>query len=96
MRKKILLLFFIGFLFLSSGLLWADCLDLSEYTGWDLKDAHTITFYRGNRSLAVLQIPDCTIQTSSRVRLIQNFVCGGDKIEIDGQTCSIQDVQVAE
>ena len=96
MRKRLFILFFIGFLFLSPGVLLADCLDLAEYTGWDLRDSHTITFYRGNRPLAVLQIPDCAIQPSSRVRLIQNFVCGGDKIEIDGQNCSILNVQVTE
>jgi hypothetical protein len=96
MRKRFVPLFFVLFLSLFPGLLLADCLDLADYTRWDLQDPHTIIFYRQNTPLAILKVPDCTIQTYSRVRLLQSFVCGGDKIEIDGQTCSILTVKIID
>ncbi len=78
---------------LSPGWVFADCLDLGNFTNWTLQDSHTIVLYRGLRPIATLEIPDCQIQSTSTLRLIKSYVCDLDEIVIDEETCSIMTVK---
>ncbi len=87
---------FIAFVFLSlslaPGFVRADCLDLSSFTSWALQDESTVIFYRGNQVLGVITFANCTVQPTSRIRLLKNYVCETDKIQVDDEACSILSV----
>ncbi len=78
---------------LSPGGVFADCLDLGNFTNWTLQDSHTIVLYRGLRPIAVLEIPNCQIQPTSSIHLIKSYVCDLDHIIIDDETCGIMTVK---
>jgi hypothetical protein len=78
---------------LSPGGVFADCLDLGNYTNWAMQDSHTIVLYRELRPIAVLEIPNCQIQSTSSIRLVKSYVCDLDNIIIDDETCSIMTVK---
>jgi hypothetical protein len=67
----------------------ADCVSLAGFTSWFAEDTHNVLFYRGSRPLGSLNIPDCTINPSSRIHLIKSYVCDSDKIIIDDEECTI-------
>lgn len=94
MKKKILILISFGIFLLIPTLAFADCLDLGGFTSWVLEDTHTIVFYMGTRPVARLEIPYCTMGSSSSIRLIKSYVCDADSIMIDGEQCSIITLQV--
>lgn len=93
MRKILLVLSVLILSGLAPGLLLADCVDLGYFTDWALQDSRTIILYRGRRPLATIRLADCTVQPSSRIRLVQSYVCEADKIQIDDETCSIMNVR---
>jgi len=78
---------------LSQGGVFADCLDLGNFTNWTLQDSHTVVLYRGLRPIAVLEIPNCQIQPTSSIHLIKSYVCDLDNIIIDDETCGIMTVK---
>ncbi len=88
MKKLVFGLFFIGVLFLSPPILFADCLNLAGYTSWVLMD-EKVVFYRGSRPLAAMRIQDCRVQPNSQILFVKSYACDGDKIIIDGQQCNI-------
>jgi len=94
MRKKIIVLFILGILLFLPILVSADCLDLGDFTNWVLEDEHTVVFYREERPMARLEIPDCSIRPSSNIRLIKSYVCDSDDIIIDNEKCHIMTVKV--
>jgi hypothetical protein len=96
MRKKAQILAILAVLLLFPHLSLADCVDLGNYTGWYLEDAHTIIFYVGRIPLATLTISDCQIRQSSYVLLITNYVCNSDSILVDGQKCRIMTVKTMD
>ncbi len=80
---------------LAPGLVMADCLDLSGFTSWALQDESTVIFYRRNQVLAVVTFSNCTVQPSSRIRLLKNYVWETDEIQVDDDRCSILSVNVS-
>ncbi len=94
MKKIVLTAFLFLCMSLAPGLTRADCLDLSGFTSWALQDDGTVIFYRGNQVLAAVTFSNCTVQPSSRIRLVQNYVCEADKIQVDDDTCSIISIKV--
>ncbi len=93
MRKILLALFVVFLSWLSPGFLSADCVDLGYFTDWALQDSRTIILYRGRRPLAVVTLSDCKVNRSSRIRLVQSYVCDSDKIVVDDEICTIITVQ---
>jgi hypothetical protein len=94
MRKEIIIFFILGvFLFLPN-LVSADCLDLGEFTSWVVEDEHTVVFYRQSRPMARLEIANCSIGSSSNIRLIESYVCDSDDIMIDNEKCHIMTLNV--
>jgi hypothetical protein len=92
--KKILRGLSFTVLLLYSTLVSADCLDLERFTSWVVEDTHTIVFYAGVKPIARLEIPNCEIQPTSKIRLIRSYVCDSDEIEIDGEACRMISVEV--
>ncbi len=72
----------------------ADCAGLSRFTHWILETSHALVFYAGPKPLARLEIPNCELTQSSRVRLRTSYVCDMDEIEIDGVACHILTVEI--
>ncbi len=83
-----------GIFFLFSHPVYADCLDLGDFTGWTLVDSHTIIFYRGLRPIAQISLPNCQISNDSVVRLSQSYVCDSDNLIINNEPCNILSVKV--
>jgi len=73
----------------------SDCVDLGRSTAWHIQDEHTIFFYAGMRFIASVNVPSCSLNSSSMVRLIKNYVCDGDKILVDDTECSIMEISSA-
>ena len=73
----------------------ADCVSLVSFTDWFAQDTHNVVFYRGSRPLGTLNVPDCSINPSSTIRLSKSYVCDFDKIVIDGEECTIMTVTSA-
>ncbi len=92
MGNKIVVLLSFAMFLLSPKLALADCVSLVGFTDWFAEDTHNIVFYRGSRPLGSLNIPDCTINPSSRILLSKSYVCDSDKIIIDGEECTIMTV----
>jgi len=92
MRKKVLILFSLAILLFSPNLTLSDCVDIGRSTSFYIQGAHTIIFYTGSWPTAYFDIPHCTIRPSSSIRPIKNYVCDGDKVVVDGETCTIMDV----
>jgi hypothetical protein len=42
--------------------------------------------------IARVDVPYCTLDPSSSIRLLKSYVCSGDKIIIDGAGCMIMNV----
>ena len=78
---------------LSGAPAWADCADLSNVTNWSDINNHKIIMYRNSKAIAVLEIPYCTIQKSSDIRLVKDTVCNWDKIIVSGEVCDVRKVE---
>ncbi len=93
--KKIGIIFIFTILLLPS-FVFADCANLERYTGWVLDTSSSLVFYVGKTPLARVELQDCEISPSSRIRLLNSYVCESDKIEIDGGACQIITVTVLD
>jgi hypothetical protein len=92
MRKKFGLIGGLAILFFCPNLVWADCVDLTGFTGFYVEDLHTLIVYRQTQPLARINIPGCRMNSSSNILLVKSYVCDSDKLIIDGQECSILDI----
>ena len=95
MERKILVLLSLVILWFMPTFAFSDCVDLGRSTGWYVQGAHTIIFYEGTRPLADVDTWDCTLNPSSNIRLLQKYICDGDKIIVDGNRCNIMSVYSA-
>jgi hypothetical protein len=91
-RKKILILFSFAMLFLSPDLALSDCVSIGGSTSFYIQGGHTIIYYGGSWPIAYLDVPYCTINPSSTIRLTKSYVCDGDKIIVDNEACTIMNV----
>jgi hypothetical protein len=92
MVKKMVILLGLGIVLFSPSLVFSDCVDLRRSTSWYVQGGHSIIFYGGLMPIARLDVPYCALSPSSSIRLLNNYVCSGDKIIIDGSGCMIMDV----
>jgi len=72
---------------------WGACVDLSHATNWSTINTHKIIMYRGNKAIAVLDIPSCDIYPSSGIRLEKANICDGDNIIVSGVVCRIRNIE---
>jgi hypothetical protein len=96
MKLAIRVLVSLVVLLLSSNPTLAGCVDLGSATRWWRVDSHTIVIYRGRKAIAFLKIPFCDIDGSSEIHMIEDYVCSGDKITVDGRACVIEEVETLD
>jgi hypothetical protein len=71
----------------------SDCVAIGGlFTSFYIQGGHSIIFYNGSWPVAYVDVPYCTINPSSTVRLTKNYVCDGDKIIVDNEACTIMSV----
>ena len=79
---------------LTSSLAWGSCADLDNTTNWSNINSHKVIIYRGQKAIAVLEIPYCDIYPSSNIKLDKIYICDGDKIIVSGVACDIRKVAI--
>lgn len=98
MKKIIVILFILlslAVLVSSSGIAFADCVDLGRATSWYLQGAHSVIFYYGTTPMARVDVPYCVVDPSSIIRFTKNYICDSDNIIVDGESCLIMTVSSA-
>jgi hypothetical protein len=86
-RKSILLVGLLLFLCLPSlGL--ADCAPLGRMDHWIVREDGRVIFYAGSVPLGTADL-NCDVDSTSTITLLQDSVCDGDDILVNGQRCSI-------
>jgi hypothetical protein len=71
----------------------ADCVDVRGFTDMYVQGGHTLILYRGSTPVAFLSIPYCTLGPTSDIRLTKSYICDGEKIIVDGESCTILSIQ---
>ncbi len=91
-RKKIVILVWLAIVLLCPSSALSDCAELKRSTSIYVAGSHSIIFYSGLMPIGRVEVPYCTVNPSSNVRLLESYVCDGDKILIDGLQCTIMSV----
>lgn len=94
MKGKMILLvgLFLSFCLPNLGL--ADCTELGNFNRFIAQDDGSIIFYYNNVALGKVELQDCTVDSSSEIRLLQGSVCDNDEILVDGERCTVMSVTV--
>ena len=95
MSKVMLAILTISCVIGSPHLALSDCTDFGNYTSWYVQDDQTLVFYAQNVPIARVVLQDCTVNASSNIRLLKNYMCDSDTLLIDGQECSLLSVTSA-
>jgi hypothetical protein len=86
---KIIFFLSVSMLLLTPSLALSDCVDLGQYTSVYVQDERTILFYNQNTPIAKVVLQDCSVSSSSSIRLLKNYVCDSDSLMVDEQECAI-------
>ncbi len=89
MKRIVLVIISSLILFSSPSLVLSDCTDFGRVTNWYVQDENTIIYYSQNRPVAKIVLQDCTINSSSNIQFLKNYLCDGDSLLIDGEECAI-------
>lgn len=89
MGKKIVILMGLAIVLLCPGLVLSDCVDFGRVSSWYVQDENTIIYYSQNSPVAKIVLRDCTVNSSSNIRLLKTYMCDEDSLIIDGQECAI-------
>ena len=95
MKKNILILLCVGILLIFPNLAVCDCTDFRRVTSWQVLDENTIIYYSGNTPIAKIVLEDCTVDSSSNIRLPKSYMCDEDSLIIDGEECAISSLTSA-
>ncbi len=87
-KKIVVLLCFLFLLFLPNPAV-SDCTDLGRASRVYVRNDKTIIFYAQNTPIAQIVLEDCSVSSSSDIRLLKSYVCDSDRIVVDGQECAI-------
>jgi hypothetical protein len=93
MKKTILALFCLGILLVLPNLVLADCTDFSRATSSYAQDGRTIIFYGPYAPIAEVVLMSCTVNASSNISLLGNYVCESDNLIVDGRKCAIMTLE---
>ena len=89
MKTNILILVCLSILLTLPNLAVSDCKDFSRVTSWYVQDEKTIIYYNQNTPVAKIVLQDCTVNSSSDIRLTKSYMCDEDSLIIDGKECAI-------
>jgi hypothetical protein len=93
MKKKILLTVCLGIFFLLPSLSSAECTRIGGFNNFSLEGTNTVVLYAGSSPIVRFDVLDCSVQPTSRIRLIKSDVCDGDEIMIDGERCTMMEIK---
>ena len=96
MGKKIFILLSFSLVLLSSSLAVSDCADFKRMTSLAVQGSQTVIFYSGNFPFARVDLQDCTVDSSSNIRLIKSYVCDSDSLMVNGQECAIMSLTLTQ
>jgi len=96
MGKKIFILLSFSLVLLSSSLAVSDCADFTRMTSWAVQESSTVFFYTGNLPFARIDLQDCTVDSSSNIRLTKSYVCDSDSLIVNGQECAIMSLTITQ
>ncbi len=94
--KRMTILLMGLFLFFFPDLGSADCTGIGRMNRWVVRDDGSIIFYYNNVVLATVELQACTVSSFSKIDLVKDFVCEGDHISVDGETCTILSLTLGE
>ncbi len=66
----------------------ADCLTVGPFDNFIVQEDNTVILYNGSVAIVKMEV-DCPVRPSSKIRLLKNYLCDGDPVRIDDETCSI-------
>ena len=95
MKKNILILFCLAILLGLPSLAVCDCTDFGRVTSWYVQDESTIIFYSRNKPVAKIVLQGCTVNSSSNIRFLKDYICDGDSLLIEGDECAIMSLTAA-
>jgi len=95
MKNNFLILLCLGILLALPNPAVSDCTDFGRVTSWYVQDENTIIAYRQNTPAAKIVLQDCTVNSSSNIRLTKSYMCDEDSLIIDGQECAIMELTSA-
>ena len=96
MGRKIFILLGLFLLMLSPSLDQCDCADFTRMTSWAVQGSSTVIFYAGNLPIAQIDLRDCTVDSSSNIRLPKSYVCDSDSLIVNGQECAIMSLTITQ
>ena len=96
MGRKIFILLGFALLMLSPNLALSDCADFTRMTSWAVQGSQTVIFYTGNLPFARIDLQDCTVDSSSNIRLTKSYVCDSDSLMVNGQKCAIMSLTLTQ
>jgi hypothetical protein len=95
MKNKILILLSLFVLVFSPNLVLSDCTDFSRATSSYPLDGRTIIFYGQYAPIAQVVLLTCSVNASSNIRLLKNYMCDSDSLIVDGKKCAIMTLNSA-
>ena len=96
MGKKTLILLILSLLYLAPSLAMSDCADFTRMTSWAVQGSQAIIFFAGNLPFATVNLQDCTVDSSSNIRVMKSYVCDSDSIMVNGHECAIMTLAVTQ
>jgi hypothetical protein len=91
MIKNILILLLLGILVVVPNLVLADCADIGGFTGFSVTRNNRVTLYSMNKPYVRFDVQG-SIDPTSRLQLIKDYVCDGDEVLVDGFKSTILNV----
>ncbi len=92
MKRRLRILLYALFMFLSPSIAGADCASVRFFNNFYVLADGTLILYYFSNPLAFVDLQDCTVEPTSEIRLLSSYICDNDHILIDGDVCTIMTV----
>ncbi len=96
MEKIFLIFMCLGILLVLPGLVLADCDDLGGFSSFTFLGSNTVVLQAGSTASGQFDVQDCSVQQGSTIQLLNNKVCDGDEVIIDGSRCRVMNVRTSD
>lgn len=101
MKRTAIILCSLVILLIHPNVVLGDCVDLGGsllggFSSFSLEGDNTVILYSGYSGtvpVAQFDVPDCAVESTSKIRLIKSYICDGDEVEIDGSRCAVLSVK---
>ena len=71
----------------------AECTSIGGFSSFAPEGNNTVILYAGSLPVARFDVRDCSVLSTSTIRLIKSDVCDGDEIMIDGSKCTMMEIK---